>query len=200
MNSKITYGLVKKNIQRSDYKLPIIRGREKNIAIMLIGRLRLKSILDVGAGNRDLKSILPDFCSYKSMDTDKSQKHDYYNLNEIKTTFDCVVMLEVIEHMHIEKTIETLKKIKKLLKKDGVLIISTPNTYTLYCSDIFHEHFYPATGLLSILSILGYRPFFAVRVTGNNLFAQFLRKIISKITLPLLFYDPCPTIVIACRR
>lgn len=181
-------------------KPPAVRGREKDLAVMLIDKLKLKAILDIGSGNRDLESMLPKSCSYKSMDIDKSQRHDYYSLNEIKGTFDCVVMLEVIEHMEVKEAIENLKKIKKLLKMNGVLIISTPNTYTLYYSDIFHKHFYPTTDLVSILSLLGYKPFFVVRAAGKNFFAQFLRRALSKITLPLFFYDACPTIIIACRR
>jgi SAM-dependent methyltransferase len=200
MNSRISYSIVKKNIQMQGLKLSAMGGREKSIAVMLIEKLKLKNILDIGAGDRDLKSMLPRVCTYKSMDTDKTQKHDYYSLNEIKCTFDCVVMLEVIEHMEVKKSIESLKKIKKLLKANGILIISTPNTYTLYYSDIFHKHFYPATDLVSILSLLGYKPFFVVRAAGKNFFAQFLRRVLSKITLPLFFYDLCPTIIIACRR
>ena len=49
-----------------------------------------------------------------------------------KEIFDIIISYETIEHINEEDQYKFLKEIKRLLKKDGILIISTPNkkTYT----------------------------------------------------------------------
>lgn len=61
--------------------------------------------------------------------------------------FDVVYLLEVIEHLSIEYYDNTLKELNRLLKKDGICIISTPNNENLTaekvicadCGAIFHK-------------------------------------------------------------
>ena len=50
----------------------------------------------------------------------------FKNLNQIKNKkFDVITMIHVIEHL--KNPIDILKKIKKILKKKGILIIETPD-------------------------------------------------------------------------
>ena len=54
-------------------------------------------ILDVGAYDRSLgEKIISKFPSvtYKSMDIDKEQPHDYYSLEEISEAFDMIILSE----------------------------------------------------------------------------------------------------------
>lgn len=44
--------------------------------------------------------------------------------------FDCVIFLETIEH--VESPIDYLREIFRVLKPEGILIISTPNSLALY--------------------------------------------------------------------
>lgn len=53
---------------------------------------------------------------YFDKDVTKIKKKNYY---------DCLILLEVIEH--IENPYDFLKKLKVFIKKDGYLILSTPN-------------------------------------------------------------------------
>lgn len=89
-------------------------------------------ILDIGSCNRNLKKDLErhfNNITYKSMDIDQSTFHDYYNMADIKEEFDAVVMFECIEHLSLEDGFATLTEIRRVLKPDGIIVLSTPNTY-----------------------------------------------------------------------
>ena len=61
-----------------------------------------ESILDVGAFDRALGERIRSRCPsvrYKSMDIDSTYPHDYYSLEEIRETFDVILLFEVIEHL-----------------------------------------------------------------------------------------------------
>jgi len=88
--------------------------------------------LDVGSNDRvmgeKIKKLYPGF-NYESMDIDREQYHDHYDLNEIKKKFHLVFSFEVIEHLVFEDGIEMLSKMYDLLLPGGKLIISTPNVF-----------------------------------------------------------------------
>ena len=91
-----------------------------------------EKILDIGASNRDLEERLkrhyPNL-TYKSMDVDKQQRHDFYSLEEIREAFDVVLMFEVIEHLELEEGVALLKRSYDLLNEGGRLILTTPNVF-----------------------------------------------------------------------
>lgn len=92
----------------------------------------LVPILDIGSSNRvmgeKLKKIFPSV-HYESMDIDREQYHDYYDLNDIQKKFKMVCSFEVIEHLYFEDAIEMLSKSYKILEPGGKLIVSTPNVF-----------------------------------------------------------------------
>ena len=54
-------------------------------------------------------------------------KFDFYNKFPFKDqTFDKVFMLAVLEHMELDKITDLFKEIKRVIKKDGKLILTTP--------------------------------------------------------------------------
>ena len=89
-------------------------------------------ILDVGASNKTLgdkiKKKVP-HVTYKTMDIDKAQEHDYYSLDEIDDRFNIIILSEVIEHLEFNDGIIMLKKLLGLLKREGRIILSTPNLF-----------------------------------------------------------------------
>lgn len=89
-------------------------------------------ILDVGASDRRMeqriKGAYPDI-TYKSMDIDRGFRHDYYSLDDIDEQFDLITLLEVIEHIELEKGMELLGRLRNLLTPRGIIIISTPNIF-----------------------------------------------------------------------
>ncbi|MCM8772855.1 MAG: methyltransferase domain-containing protein [Candidatus Omnitrophica bacterium] len=106
-------------------------------------------ILDVGCGigilldlaseigyevyGQDISDFAIEFCSQKGF---KVFKGNLSNLNfEIK--FDIITMMDVIAH--IKEPVNYLQKCKKLLEKDGILIIKTPlhSNYLFFIAKLF---------------------------------------------------------------
>jgi len=89
-------------------------------------------MLDIGSSNRvmgdKLKKLFPGI-RYESMDIDREQYHDYYDLNDIRKKYDLVCSFEVIEHLFFDDAIDMLTKSYEILKPGGKLIISTPNVF-----------------------------------------------------------------------
>ena len=92
-----------------------------------------ESVLEIGASNRRLEKRLKAFhpqLRYKSMDIDPSYSHDYSSFEEIRETFDVVLLFEVIEHIDLKGGGEMVAKIYQILNPGGRVILSTPNIYT----------------------------------------------------------------------
>jgi len=105
--------------------------------------LRGKKILDIACGVGYGSKILHDAGSYEIYGCDISRESIKYAKNNFgnKNTnfllmdaagigfkdksFDCIISLETIEHIQNYQTV--FKEFYRLLKKDGILIISTPN-------------------------------------------------------------------------
>lgn len=112
-----------------------------------------KSLLDFGAGTGKLIRILKkfDFKSISGVDLFKRPKNlekkiKWYksDLNDklnIDEKFDFIICSETIEHL--ENPRHTLRTIYKLLKNDGVLILTMPNNESLRSIGalIFKKHF-----------------------------------------------------------
>jgi len=90
------------------------------------------TVLDIGSYNRGLLKKLREYYSsfcYKSMDIDRDKEHDYYSLEEIDEKFDIVFLFEVIEHLNLQEGVSMLKKVNDILKRNGKVILTTPNVY-----------------------------------------------------------------------
>ena len=104
------------------------------------------SILDVGSNPPFLLSTLTKL-GFNALGVDSSPQVfaktiDKYDLEvsqcniELESlpfpdnTFDCVVFTEVFEHLRIDP-IFTVSELYRVLKKDGVLILETPNLYSI---------------------------------------------------------------------
>lgn len=113
----------------SVYKLALKKKLFDIVAAELRGK---EKILDVGASTRRLGERINEKLSgvtYKTMDIDRAKEHDYYSLDEIKETFDVIVLSEVIEHISFREGIDLLKRLATLLVPGGRLIVSTPNLH-----------------------------------------------------------------------
>lgn len=92
-------------------------------------------LLSVGCGLLDQVKILEmagfDVCGVDidiTKDTDKLKFHDLNQYNDLpfeEQKFDFVLCQEVIEH--IENPWLLFRKIKRVLKKDGIMVLTTPN-------------------------------------------------------------------------
>jgi len=110
------------------WKIPIC----KRHWVVLAEELRDgQKVLDVGGiepSRARFESLFPNV-EYRSMNIDRSEKHDYYSLDDVDETFDLVMLMEVIEHLSTEQGADMLKRIHELVRPGGLLIVSTPNMF-----------------------------------------------------------------------
>lgn len=148
-----------------------------------------KNLLDVGCGDGVLKSFIKNKVdNIYGLDNDKLsvdkckllyKKVTLINLNSQNIPyknnyFDCVTCLDVIEHIIDPEML--LNKIYKILKPNGILIISTPNIrftdhiLKLICNGTFpktsldasiydggHIHFFTYKDLITLLKETGFK-------------------------------------------
>lgn len=108
-----------------------------------IGRVKKGSILDIGAGTGMFLSYFKDLgwevsgvefsgdaCSYaKRVFNIPLKVGDFLDFKFPKEKYDIVTLNNSLEHLYDPK--RTLEEIKKIMKKDGVLLITVPNIKSL---------------------------------------------------------------------
>lgn len=81
-------------------------------------------------------------------------------LKESAATFDVVLLLDVLEHLEVDQTIEWLQLIRARLNPSGRVIIQVPNALcpmNLYCYlDITHYRSYTVRSLAQTLRLAGF--------------------------------------------
>lgn len=172
-------------------------------------------LLDIGCGEKPYRGVFSSQIeNYIGIDLPQTlhSKHDidvFANAHHLpfkKNTFDTVLCLEVLEH--VERPLEVLKEIYTILKKGGILILSTPQNYWLH-KDPLDFYRFTQEGLIEVVkkqtgfttnyinSIGGTREFFVDFIckyifmklnTGilNKLIPQIIKKII--VTFPQILY------------
>lgn len=156
--------------------IPLI-NEEESIQLIKKEIKNNSSILDIGAGNKNFKNLLKNkkIVSYKSMDIDKSHKHDFYSIKTVKGSFDIALMLDVIEHIDIPTFYEYLKKINKVLKNNSTVIIRFPNVFALGSYQNFdstHKQLWPYFDVCSILKKHNFKNIRIYRINYTNLFGS----------------------------
>jgi len=91
-------------------------------------------LLEVGAQRGVLRGHLPENISYISLDMDEQSDYDI-DLNKEKMpfddeSFDIVVCLEMLEHVLYPSRV--IDELARVLKRDGIMILSMPNEYNFY--------------------------------------------------------------------
>lgn len=134
-----------------------------------------KKILDIGSGEGGTSSILSKSNFVISVDLNllrlSRQKQNYKTKNLVncdalnlpfkKNFFDVIIIQDVIEHLYEHENF--LKEIKKILSRNGIIYLSTPNKFSIinFIAD-------PHWGL-PIVSVLK-------RKTIRNIFLKYFRK------------------------
>ena len=160
------------SLKTSSYvlKIPILKSYTDESQVLksdTLSKLREKiknhsRILDFGAGDRNFKNILDKLgihCVYQSMDIDTSNQHDYHTLDEVKGSFNHVILFNLLEHLPFDKGLEYLTKAHDVLKSDGLIFISVPNIWHpnhMWRCDITHIKPYPFQDLYALLSYMGF--------------------------------------------
>lgn len=170
-------------IAKNIYNFKSYKKRERyfrNIFDPLAVKIRsLKSkgtILDIGTGFGLYSAILLDKGQYK-LDCIEPNIYPYYLKNKIshlytstfenyrsKNKYDVILLMDVLEHF--VNPVKNLEKINKLLAKDGILIIQTPNYKSLMarlCYDWAwwmvedHKFFFSPKSIKGILENTGFK-------------------------------------------
>ena len=175
----------KKSMGRID-KLPITGSAAQWIIdeVEKSGPKRL-SVLDFGAGPRLLMEKLGPVIGridYESYDIDRRTKQDYYDIKDIKKTFDIVVCLEVIEHLDTRGKIDLVREMTSLTKPGGKVMLTTPNAEhpTVFWRDFSHVapiHHLDLAGLMARFGL-------------ENIEIHRLAKLTLKKRIQLLFFAP----------
>jgi 2-polyprenyl-3-methyl-5-hydroxy-6-metoxy-1,4-benzoquinol methylase len=160
------------------WDVPLVKKRSH----LLRGILRDgMNLLDIGAGMKGMKGEIEKLgikLSYKSMDVDRSNQHDYYDVDSINEKFDAIIMFEVIEHMSLQEGLELLKKLYAITNERGIIILSTPNIFNpaRYMRDATHQTFYAYDELCGLLNIAGFDVKEVYR-SYNDAFHRYLCKV-----------------------
>ena len=160
------------------WDVPLVKKRSH----LLRGILRDgMNLLDIGAGMKGMKGEIENLgtkLSYKSMDVDRSNQHDYYDVDSINEKFDATIMFEVIEHMSLQEGLELLKKLYATTNERGIIILSTPNIFNpaRYMRDATHQTFYAYDELCGLLNIAGFDVKEVYR-SYNDAFHRYLCKV-----------------------
>ncbi len=113
-------------------------GRRRLVRALLDGHTP-KSILDIGCGTGETLSflhklyptaklqgidVLPEAVIYTKKRKHKAEIGDATKLKFKASSFDALLILDVIEH--INNDVQVLKEAKRVLTKDGVIIVTAP--------------------------------------------------------------------------
>ena len=174
-----------------------------------------KRVIDIGCGDGYGTNLLSKYASeVVGIDMDKAtivHAHEQYTKKNITfavgdaeslpgcITFDVVVSFQLIEHIH--DTEKYLSQIKKVLKKNGIVVLTTPNRLLRLENNqkpwnTFHITEYSGRSLYSLLS----RYFDTVEIRGLTAIKSvydverrrlFIRRLISRID-PFNLYQYIP--------
>ena len=141
------------------------------------------AVLEIGAGTKELaqriSKVWPN-ATYKSLDIDQTQEHDFYSLDDVSGKYDLICMFELVEHVTPVKAFEILSRCKEFLKPGGTLCITTPNTFhpPTYLRDATHitPWCYDELGALAIMS--GYKVDELFRLYSDRLTGKLLHRVL----------------------
>jgi SAM-dependent methyltransferase len=92
----------------------------------------VRSLLDVGATERvhepNARATWPDV-DYRSLDLDRTNRHDYHDFAAVDRQFDLLLLLEVLEHLEPRQAIEMVAQCRRRARPGGHLLVSVPNVF-----------------------------------------------------------------------
>lgn len=92
-------------------------------------------------------------------------------LRSTKHSYDVILLLDVMEHLEVNYSIELLRNIYSVLNKGGKLIIQVPNGITpltpIYFSDITHHRAYSVNSMSQSLRMGGFSKFKHFPISSN---------------------------------
>jgi 2-polyprenyl-3-methyl-5-hydroxy-6-metoxy-1,4-benzoquinol methylase len=111
------------------------------------------------------------YCKQHGFSVEKADVFTF--LNQKNSSFDVILMNDVLEHFSKPEIIEILKKIHTCLNEQGMIIIKVPNaanpilaSHSRYI-DFTHELLFTETSIFQVLAIAGFRK---INVYPNDIY------------------------------
>lgn len=155
------------------------------------------NILDIGSGLGQLFPVWKEFGNVygveKNRDFAELSKNNYSNVtvwndvfpdkNSLNNKYDLICMCDFLEH--VPKTDLILKRIHKILNKDGLLLVTVPAYSWMWSKiDIESKHFkrYSRSGLMREIGLCRFKSIYSSYfMTFLFPLAMFIRKIVNPI-------------------
>jgi SAM-dependent methyltransferase len=194
--------LAKDQLSQPILKFPTVADYRKPLAEFLKPGMH---VLDIGAHQCELRSYLEtavrSSLNYRSMDVDRSFKHDYYSLEEVSGRYNAIACYEVVEHLTPEMVSELFRKAYELLEPGGRLFVSTPNVHHpigFWC-DSTHITPFRLRHLAGWMALAGFKRFWGFRVVQMT-WKKRLRYLRYRALLRLLNLDFAPGVLVIGER
>lgn len=140
------------------WSVPVVKKEMDRLLAIVADGAR---VLEVGAGDRrfgrKLQAQRPGV-EYRSFDVDPETRQDWYRIEDVEGTFDCIYAFELIEHLTPEEGRALLRTLRGLLREGGTLLLGTPNLYHphRYWGDITHKTPYKYEELGGLMMMAGF--------------------------------------------
>jgi SAM-dependent methyltransferase len=162
-------------------------------------------VLDFGAGDRGWEKKVraaADRVEYRSLDEDPHTPQDYRSLDEVRGTFDLILLVEVIEHLGFAEGLSLLAKLRELLAPGGRLLLTTPNTAhpTQYWQDPTHRTAWAYDFLGAVCLELGYVDLRCFRLLNAKLPAFVATRALGWVFHRWAGFDYARTIALSAAR
>lgn len=191
-----------------------------------------KKILDIGVGWGDIVPILHRYnneVDYTGIDFSAelikrlcskypAQKFIHTTVETLNEKYDCVLVLEVLEHIVPSKVLDFLEKIRMILEEKGVLIVTVPlnenlknNTFICgkcgcYVNRMGHVRSYSLNLIKAELTIAGFKEVYTELIFEGyyglkGLLKRYVRNIAGYLIGPSGFKPVTPAcVVLMCKK
>ena len=139
------------------------------------------SVLEVGGGTRGLEGRLlrswPNV-RYRSLDIDRTSRHDFYRWQDVVGDYDIVCMFDVIEHVRPLQAQDLLLHCRRVLRPRGVLLATTPNIYhpPTFLRDATHVTPWCYDELGAVATLAGFRVDKLLRLYSDSLWGRVVHR------------------------
>jgi SAM-dependent methyltransferase len=163
----------------------------------------VETVLDVGATDRVWESAIRarwPRCAYKSLDVDRTNRHDYYDFADVDAQFDLVLCLEVLEHVEPQVSLEIARQCARVCKPGGRVLASVPNVHTPAIQQEFtHRTAFAYFDLAGLLAWVGLDVLAAARITFRPWRSRALHRLLAPLHR-LLAVDYCQCVLVVARK
>lgn len=192
-------------LYKSMFKIPVIYDTKTQVIKSFLREMAGKKMLDVGGGARFVSELCRELnkgIEYKSMDKDHSFFHDYYSLDDVHEKFDCIFLLDVIEHLPLNDGISMLAQCRELLSPKGKLVVTIPNNLhpTAYTVDCTHITSYRYNDLGGLIIASGFKDIEVFRISAKKKLKHRIMGFLLKPVLDFLDLDFATLILITAKN